>query len=223
MIKFKTLVVSCVVLLTTMLGGPAAAGAFSKVLIPGTGAVTAMAVKPGTTGDNAVVFAGFDGGGIYRSTDGGATWNRVGTADASHLTTSRILQFAFDPNDVTNNTIMAVGRFNGAAGAGGAYKSTDGGSTWTLSSAGLPASPVVNWITYSKGTVTNAVFVAVDGGTNGGVYKSTDNGAIWIKVYSANANVSRVIADSNDATGQTLYAGHTTGVAVTTNGGTTWS
>ena len=116
---------------------------------------------------------------------------------------------------------MAVGRFNGAlAGDGGAYKSTDGGSTWTLSSASLPASPVVNWITYSKGSVTNAVFVAVNSGT-GGVYRSLDSGATWTRVLSNN-NVTRVLADSNDLTGQRLYAGHTTGVSVTINGGTSW-
>jgi len=195
------------------------AGAWTRNLVPNSAYARALAVKPGTGGTTAVVFAGFDGGGIYRSDDAGATWNRAGVADSTHLTTSRIQHFAFDPNDA--NTMIAVGRCTAVVPCG-VYKSTDGGSTWTVSSTNIPSGAYVRWATYATGSSSN-VFVAIDGGNGGGVYRSTDGGSNWSKVCCSNANVRFVIADPNDTTGNTLYASHSVGVPVTTDGGANWS
>jgi photosystem II stability/assembly factor-like uncharacterized protein len=68
--------------------------------------------------------------GIWKSTDGGATWtNTTRTAiNASDAFTDLVL----DPTN-PNTLYAAVGTIGGAAAANGVYKTTDGGTTWARS------------------------------------------------------------------------------------------
>src|SRR4029077_14671586 len=89
--------------------------------------VQALAIAPA---DAAVVYAGtfgVDGGGLYKSTDGGSSWERLIVAldlDASTI--------AVDPN---NPMTVYVGTYGGE---GALFKSTDGGSSWHHADSGLP-------------------------------------------------------------------------------------
>jgi photosystem II stability/assembly factor-like uncharacterized protein len=132
--------------------------------------------------------------GIFRSTDGGATFQKVLFKD--DYTSANDVQL--DPRDP--NIIYAAlwqqqqgfyenGSFGGAGG--GIFKSTDGGSTWKQLTAGLPAVQQAN-LAVAPGS-PGIVYAMLAGGGNGagggrggrgggggvGLYKSTDGGEHW--------------------------------------------
>ena len=126
------------------------------------------------------------GGGVYRSTDGGAHWTCV--LKAPDYDGTRDLQSAFDaPNVMLAATQGTGGGREGAPGAGGArpkvkpaqvFKSTDEGKTWTQ----ITIPPF-------EGRVATAVAMHTHGqrlyivGNNiehgSGLYRSDDGGATW--------------------------------------------
>src|SRR5207245_2273795 len=94
-------------------------------------------------------------GGVFKSTNGGSTWNNTGTL-------GEVYALVIDPE--TTGTVYAGTH-------GGVSKTTDGGSTW--SNAILSAAVYALAIDPTK---PGTVFA----GTNGnGVFKSADSGDIW--------------------------------------------
>ena len=156
-------------------------------------AIGAIAIAPSNPN---VIYAGggqpeprYDvqsGRGIYKSSDGGATWTDLGLHDTRYI--GRIWVSPTDPNVVV---VAAVGHFFGASDARGIYRSTDGGKTWTY-----PVAP---------GGFTGANDIAADpqnprtlfastwdarqwpwqsyfteiSGPGSGVWRSDDQGAHW--------------------------------------------
>src|SRR3954454_20710786 len=94
--------------------------------------IGAVAVAPS---NHAIVWAGTGeadnrqssswGDGIYRSPDGGATWQKMGLEDTRHI--GRI---AIDPRDAATVYVAAAGHLWGANTERGVFKTTDAGSTW---------------------------------------------------------------------------------------------
>ena len=126
----------------------------------------------------------YGGSGVYRSVDGGATWQRVGLTNSG-----AIGRLAVDPTDPQHIFAAAAGDLFNPGGERGVYKSTDGGSTWSL---------VLNGDNDTTGAVDlaidplnpNRVFAAMwdhlrepdlrrYGGVGSGVYRSTDGGSTW--------------------------------------------
>src|SRR5438067_11585589 len=99
------------------------------------GRTTAIAVAPNCTAATCTVFIGAAGGGVWKTTNALAstpTWSSV----SSGIPSNAIGSIVFDPTDATGNTLyVGTGEPNGSgdseAGVG-LYKSTDGGSTWSL-------------------------------------------------------------------------------------------
>lgn len=158
--------------------------------------------------------AGTSGGGVHAFQDG--YWD---FSSAEITNTSWIRSLAYDP--VTPTTLYA-GTFFGHL-----YKSTDGGSTWTDKSTGLPLTGgdireiVVHPITP---TIVYAGIAA--GRYDSGVYKSEDGGNYWVKSSNGipyeNENISALMIDRKNP--EILYAGvHGQGMYKTTNGSETWS
>jgi photosystem II stability/assembly factor-like uncharacterized protein len=127
--------------------------------------------------------------GVFRSTDGGQTWQKVLYKDDR----TGAIDLAFDPRNP--QMVYAVlwqaqqGPWENGAFTGpnsGLYKSTDGGTTWNPIGAGLP--------TYAQGGLGrigigiapsdgNRMYALVEArGEAGGVYRSDDAGANWKKV-----------------------------------------
>ncbi len=67
----------------------------------------------------------FAGGGLYKSTDGGATWTLLGLEETVSIGRIRI-----DPNNPQRVYVAAVGSYFAPTPARGLYRSLDGGATW---------------------------------------------------------------------------------------------
>ena len=177
---------------------------------PDGGPVSALAIDPSTP---ATLYAGTLGGGVFKSTDGGAHWTakNVGLSD---LGADVIVALVIDP--LTPATLYA-GTFGG-----GVFKSTDGGAHWAALSVGLP-----------KGIFgVVALALAIDPSTPatlyaafGGVFKSTDGGAHWAAISVGLPDTVIVQALAIDpATPATLYAGtFNGGVFKSADGGAHWA
>ena len=66
------------------------------------------------------------GDGVYRSRDGGESWENLGLKDSQHI--SRII---VDPRDSDRVLVAAQGPLWSSGGDRGLFKTTDGGTTWT--------------------------------------------------------------------------------------------
>jgi photosystem II stability/assembly factor-like uncharacterized protein len=129
------------------------------------------------------------GDGVYKSTDGGKTFARMGLE-----TTQTIARVLTHPTDPDIAYVAASGHPWGYAGDRGLFKTTDGGATWTKLAGGLPNDGKTGAIDLvMHPTDPNTLFVAFwqrlrqpwrfdSGGPNGGIFKSTDGGATWAKL-----------------------------------------
>src|SRR5205807_2156175 len=121
--------------------------------------------------------------GVFRSTDGGATWQKVLFKDNK----TGAVDIVFDPNN--SNTLFAslwqVYRTPWSLDSGGPgsglYKSTDGGTSWKrLEAHGLPAG-IMGRIGVSVGSDSSRVYALVEA-KEGGLFRSEDGGENWIKI-----------------------------------------
>ncbi|MDQ7054737.1 MAG: hypothetical protein Q9P14_18285 [candidate division KSB1 bacterium] len=129
------------------------------------------------------------GDGIYKSTDGGKTFQNMGLRDTYQI--ARIVLHPDDPNIVY---VAAIGYLWGYIGDRGLFKTTDGGKTWTKLTNGLPNDGKTGAIDLVMDpTDPNTLYVAFyqrlrrpyrfdSGGPNGGIFKTTDGGNTWRKL-----------------------------------------
>jgi photosystem II stability/assembly factor-like uncharacterized protein len=161
-----------------------------------------------------VLLAGTLGAGVYRSSDGGATW----AAPTRGLTQLAINGVAASP---TSPSLVFA-----ATDGGGLFRSMDRGSTWTRQS--LPP-PTLCSVTIDPST-PSVVYAVSD---RDGVYKSADAGQTWQQIrnpaasfFSCGSFPQLVRVTVNPHNSQSLYL--TTyesgsGLFRSTDAGTTWS
>lgn len=136
----------------------------------------------GVPGQPNVFYAGFDNGGVWRSTDYGSTW--VPLFDSQPTGSIGAIAVApSDPNVIYVGTGAGIIRPDLATGDG-VYKSTDAGKTWTH--VGLRDSQMIANIAVDPKN-PNRLFVAALGHPYGpnaerGIFRSTDGGATFAKV-----------------------------------------
>jgi len=132
------------------------------------------------------VFGPNDERGVYRTADGGKTWQRVLFKDAN----TGAVDVAFDPNNP--NTVYAslwqVRRqpwyFASGGPGSGLYKSTDGGLTWKqLQGHGLPEGVIGRIGVSVAGGGSGRVYAMIEA-TEGGLFRSDDGGGSWERVNS---------------------------------------
>lgn len=141
--------------------------------------VNTIAVHPT---DDDIIFAGYSGGGVFRTMDGGSTWKPV-FDDQLFLA---IGDLVFDPQD--GNTIYAGTGDPNVSGfpflGDGLYKSTDLGESWQY--IGLEELRIISKIIIHP-TDNQTIYVAAMGlpfepNMNKGLYKTTDGGENWEQV-----------------------------------------
>ncbi|MCB9080306.1 MAG: hypothetical protein H6555_01175 [Lewinellaceae bacterium] len=129
------------------------------------------------------------GNGIYKSTDGGKTFQHLGLDQTQQI--ARIIPHPTDPNNVY---VGAIGPLWSTEGSRGLFHTTDGGKTWNKLTNGLPAAgtagvtdlvmdptnPKILYAAYYERLRQPWTFTS--GGPNGGIYKSTDAGKSWKKL-----------------------------------------
>ncbi|EDM80111.1 hypothetical protein PPSIR1_35712 [Plesiocystis pacifica SIR-1] len=126
------------------------------------------------------------GDGVYRSRDGGKSWDNVGLSKSEHI--SKILVHPADPDTVW---VAAQGPLWSSGGERGLYKTTDGGETWKpVLSAGPwtgvtdvvidPRDPDLLYAATWQRHRTVAAYVG--GGPESGIHKSVDGGETWTRL-----------------------------------------
>ena len=123
------------------------------------------------------------GDGVYRSRDGGKSWENLGLADSEHIG-----MIVVDPRDSDTVYVAAEGPLWSGGGDRGLYKTTDGGENWEKILGGGeytgvnelhldPRDPDVMYaVTHQR---FRNVAALINGGPESGIHKSTDGGETW--------------------------------------------
>ncbi|PKV50531.1 BNR-Asp box repeat protein [Aquimarina sp. MAR_2010_214] len=153
-----------------------------------------------------ILYAGTAGGGVWKSSNGGASFSSVFDDHAQSIGVVKI-----DPNDPDNTIWVGTGEIwtrNSVSIGDGLYKSTDGGANWKK--MGFENSERIGSIQINPKN-SNEVYVGVLGALWGdsedrGVYKTIDGGKTWEKILYINekTGVNDLIMDPKDP--NTLYA-----------------
>lgn len=126
------------------------------------------------------------GEGVFKSTDGGASWTNMGLVESRHI--ARIL---VDPVDHDIVYVAALGSVWGEGGNRGVYKTTDGGRTWDRvlhvdedsGATELVMDPSNNKVLYTATYQRRRSAWGFNGGGPGtGIYKTTDAGETWVEL-----------------------------------------
>lgn len=118
--------------------------------------------------DNNVVYTGTHSDGVYKTTDHGDTWTKIGTPNNSDSLSNELVY-----------TMLHIGSkiiLTGDCG-NGIYRSADNGATWTHILAGLPISSVGNLMcVHSLKMCGPNVLATIN---TAGLYYSSDSGLTW--------------------------------------------
>ena len=208
-----------------------------------TGSVGAIAVAES---DPNVVYVGLGehavrgvmthhGDGMYRSTDAGRTWKKIGLASTQHI--SRVIVHPKNPDIVW---VAAQGALYGPHEERGIFKSVDGGATWKkvlyvndrTGGAELSLDARNPRILYAAmWEYGRQPWKVISGGAGSGLYKSTDSGETWERLSEGlpteMGKMSIAVSRSNPDKVFALIEADSNkddrGLYVSTNAGKSWS
>jgi len=142
--------------------------------------------------------------GVFKTTDGGKSWNKVLFVDENTGATDLIL----DPSNpqtlyaATYQRQRSAWGFNGGGPGSGIYKTTDGGANWTKLTTGLPQGDKGRIGLSIYTTDPKVVFATIEArNPEGGIYRTSDGGATWEKTSSLNTRpnyYSQIRVDPRD-------------------------
>jgi hypothetical protein len=126
------------------------------------------------------------GDGMYKTVDGGKTWQHLGLDEAR--TISKVI---IDPNDPDTLYVASMGHVWGPSPERGVFKTTDGGKTWkkvlfksdktgAIDMVMSPADP--NILFAAMWEFERKAWGSKTGGPEGGLWKSTDGGKTWKEI-----------------------------------------
>jgi len=179
------------------------------------------------------------GNGVYRSADGGDSWQPAGLADSRHIGAVYV-----DPRNANVVMVAALGHLYGKNEERGVYRSEDGGKHWTralyvdagtgaVDIAADPADPdhlyASTWTTRHWPWLS---YFTPSLGAGSGIHESRDNGRSWTRVAGKGlpeGDLGRIgLAVGRTATGTRVYAtviareGENSGLYRSDDGGANW-
>ena len=162
----------------------------------------------GVKGNDHLFYAGYTGGGVWKTEDGGLGWQNISDGFFKVGSVGDIAVSESDPNVIYVGTGEHAIRGVMTSYGDGVYKSTDAGKTWK--NIGLMNTRHISDVVIHPNN-PDVVYVGAQGTAHGpnadrGVYKSTDGGATWKKTLFINdsAGVSSLVMDMNNP--RILYA-----------------
>jgi photosystem II stability/assembly factor-like uncharacterized protein len=195
--------------------------------LPNSGRLNSIAIHPN---DPNIIYVGGAQGGVWKTTNGGASWVPL-TDNQCSLAMGSV---ALDP---ANPEIVYVGtgeqNFSGDSYYGcGVLKSVNGGQTWAevgrsvITGNGVRR-PRISRVIVDKFTA-NSASTLVFAATDAGLFRSLDAGATWTQTTGPTGAVTDLVADP--ATQGVFYAANgnlngptNNGVYKTTDGGASWT
>jgi photosystem II stability/assembly factor-like uncharacterized protein len=152
------------------------------------------------------------GTGLYKTTDGGDSWRRMGLENSE-----RISRIVIDPKNTDTVYVAATGHLWDANDERGVFKTTDGGKTWQkvlfvdrdTGGADLAIDPQEPNIVYATmWQFRRKPYFFTSGGSGSGLYKSTDAGKTWKKLSNGlpEGDLGRIAIAVAPARPNTLYA-----------------
>lgn len=171
------------------------------------------------------------GDGMYKSTDGGDNWTKIGLDSTEHI--SRI---AIDPKNAATIYVSAPGPLWSNSKHRGLYKSIDAGKTWAKilfinDSAGCadvvldPANPDIVYA--STWEFRRYPYAFNSGGNGSGMYKSMDGGKTWNELTNGLpkkpfGRIAFTLAPSAPKKLLAIVESTETGLFISSDGGETW-
>lgn len=156
-------------------------------------------------------YFGATGGGVWKTTDAGATWNPVGDGQFATSSAGALDQCYADPDVVWAGFGEVQFRGNIIPGDG-VYRSTDAGLTWKHMGLASPTGQQMVARIRIDPADCNRVYVAVLGDPFGpnaerGVFRTTDGGATWQKVLHRSDQAGAVDLVMDPKNPRFLFAG----------------
>ncbi|MBL7827318.1 MAG: glycosyl hydrolase [Saprospiraceae bacterium] len=166
------------------------------------------------TGESNSSRSSYAGTGIYRSADGGKTWEHRGLPESHHI--GRIVLHPTDPNTLW---VAVLGHLYSPNPERGVYKTTDGGLTWNRTLFVNDNSGAIDLV--SDPNDPNTLYAATwersrrawnfsGAGKGSGIWKSTDGGNNWTSIvngFPIGPNTGRIGLSAGLKNGKTvLYA-----------------
>jgi len=143
------------------------------------------------------------GDGIYKSTDAGSNWQKIGLDSTEHI--SKII---IDPTNTKSTFVSAPGPLWSASKHRGLYHSSDGGKTWNkilyvdeeTGCADIAMSPTnPNVLLASFWKFRRQPFSFNSGGSSSALYRSVDGGKTWKKIQAGlpEGDLGRIVVTIN--------------------------
>ncbi len=165
----------------------------------------------GTGENNNQRSVGF-GDGVYKSEDGGITWNNMGLKTSEHI--GKII---VDPTNSDVVYVAAIGPLWKEGGERGVFKTTDGGKSWV---AVLPldkytgANDIImdprdpKTLYASAHQRMRSDYAYISGGPGSGIYRTTDGGATWVTINNGlpSSDMGRIGLAISPANPEYIYA-----------------
>ena len=152
------------------------------------------------------------GDGVYKSIDGGKTWENMGLVDSGHIS-----QLWINPDNEDHVLVAAQGPLWSSGGDRGLYRTKDGGATWDQILAidehtGInefvvhPNNP--DLIVASSYQRRRHVWTLINGGPGSGIHRSLDGGANWKEISAGlpKDHMGRIGLAMSPAAPNTLYS-----------------
>lgn len=142
-----------------------------------------------------ILYCGTEAGGVYKSTDHGASWNIVSLSE--YVRDVRAIEVHPGNPDIA---------LYGARGK--VYRTTNGGGSWaTVGQAGFQSLGLYVWDLHFNPSNPNMIYAATDGG----LYRTTDLGNNWTQILTEEC-ISVVTQPGNDAVVYTIQHNPATGI-----------